>query len=293
MMGSGTERQGRMAFTTLISTSELKDHLEDPGWVILDARFTLDDEQWGKTAYAAGHIPGARQADLADDLAGPIIAGVTGRRPFPDPDLFAGRLASWGVGRDTQVVAYDAANGLMAASRLWLMLRWLGHDNVAVLDGGLDAWLEAGLPLSSETPLPTAAPFVARVRPELLASVDDVEVAREAVDTCVFDSRGSEGYHGRGHYHDPVRGHIAGAGLADRAETTRPDGHWRSADELRRHYQALLGEVDPRDVIFYCGSGVTAAQNVLGMAIAGLDGSRMYVGSWSEWITDANRPVEL
>ena len=282
-----------MAFSTLISASELAEHVEDPAWVILDARFTLDDEQWGKAVYAAAHIPGAQQADLADDLAGPIIAGVTGRRPFPDPDDFAGRLGAWGVGPGTQVIAYDAENGLMAASRLWLMLRWMGHDGVAVLDGGLNSWLAAGHPLSVEVPRRAPAHFVHRLRPELLASVDQVEMARGALSTCVFDSRGADGYHGRGLYHDPVRGHIPGAGLADRAETTRPDGRWRSASELHRHYRAVLGPVDPRDVIFYCGSGVTAAQNVLGMAIAGLDGSRMYVGSWSEWITDPNRPVEL
>lgn len=282
-----------MAFTTLVSAAELAGHLDDQNWVILDARFTLDDEQWGKAAFATGHVPGAQLADLADDLAGPIIPGVTGRRPFPDPVDFAARLSSWGIGPGTQVVAYDAENGLMAASRLWLMLRWMGHDHVAVLDAGLNAWLAAGLPLSTEVRHPAPAAFVPRVRPELLASVDEVDVARRAVTTCVFDSRGAEGYHGWGHYHDPVRGHIAGAGLADRAETSRPDGHWRGADELRHHYLGLLGRADPGDVIFYCGSGVTAAQNVLGMAIAGLDGSRMYVGSWSEWITDPHRPVEL
>ena len=282
-----------MAFSTLVSVSDLAEHVEDPSWVILDARFTLDDEQWGRAAYSDGHIPGAQYADLATDLAGPIVAGVTGRRPFPDPDEFATRLSEWGVGPGTQVVAYDAANGLMAASRLWLMLRWMGHDEVAVLDGGVNSWLAAGHPLGVETPRPAPARFVSRLRPELLASVEQVETARGAVSTCVFDSRGADGYHGRGHYHDLVRGHIPGAGLADRSDTTSSDGHWRSAPELHKHYRAVLGEVDPRDVIFYCGSGVTAAQNVLGMAIAGMDGSRMYVGSWSEWITDPHRPVEL
>lgn len=282
-----------MPFRTLISTDDLAHHLDDPDWVILDARFTLDDEAWGTAAYAAGHIPGAQRADLADDLAGPIITGVTGRRPFPDPADFAARLSAWGVGPGTQVVAYDAECGLMAASRLWLMLRWLGHDDVAVLDGGLGAWLAEGRPMSAtETPAHPRA-FVPQVRPELLASVDEVDAARVSTPTRVFDSRGAEGYHGLGVYHDPVRGHIAGAGLADRAETMGPDGHFRPPEELRRHYEALAGDTPPERVIFYCGSGVTAAQNVLAMAHSGLGQARMYVGSWSEWITDPSRPVEL
>ena len=281
-----------MVFTALISPAELAAHLDDADLVILDARFTLDDEQWGKAAYAAGHIPGARQADLADDLAGPIIAGVTGRRPFPDPADFATRLSAWGVGAATQVVVYDAENGLMAASRVWLMLRWMGHDNVAVLDGGVNAWLAEGGAMTTTAPHPAPADFRPRVRPELLASVEEVDAARMAAPVRVFDSRGADGYHGLGKYHDPVRGHIAGAGLADRAETTGPDGRWRSSEDLEAHFTGLIGDLDPSDVIFYCGSGVTAAQNLLGMTIAGLDGARMYVGSWSEWITDPSRPVE-
>jgi thiosulfate/3-mercaptopyruvate sulfurtransferase len=261
--------------------------------VLLDARFTLDDEQWGKTQFAAGHLPGAQQADLADHLAGPIVTGVTGRRPFPDPQDFARQLGSWGIDDSTQVVVYDAEGGLMAASRLWLMIRWLGHDAVAVLDGGLPAWLAAGGELSTEPSAHTPRTFTARLRPHLLADVEEVDSARTRPLTCVFDSRGAEGYHGGGVYHDPVRGHIAGAGLADRAETMTADHRLRPVEELREHYLGLIGTQSPSDVIFYCGSGVTAAQNVLAMTHAGLEGSRMYVGSWSEWITDQTRPVEL
>ena len=282
-----------LAFTTIISAAELAEHLDDPTWAILDARFTLDDEQWGKAAFAAGHIPGAQQADLGTDMAGPIITGVTGRRPFPEPDEFARRLGEWGIGDSTQVIAYDADGGLMAASRLWLMLRWLGHDSVAVLDGGLPAWLASGGAITTDDGSRDSRPFTVRLRPELLADVDEVDAARVLPLTCVFDSRGAEGYHGGGVYQDAIRGHIAGAGLADRAETKTTDGRFRSADELRAHYLSLIGDVPPSEVIFYCGSGVTAAQNMLGMEIAGLPGARMYVGSWSEWITDPSRPVEL
>ncbi len=173
------------------------------------------------------------------------------------------------------------------------MLRWVGHDRVAVLDGGLPAWLAAGGQVTTESSEPIPRDFALHLRPGVLAEVDEVDEQRRLEPTRVFDSRGEEGYHGRGHYYDPVRGHIAGAGLADRAATMEADGHLRPAEDLRDHYRSLIGELDPQEVIFYCGSGVTAAQNVLAMEHAGLHGSRMYVGSWSEWITDPSREVEL
>lgn len=285
-----------MTFTTLIAASELSElSSSDADFVILDARFTLDDEEWGDRAYLEGHIPGAQRADLARHLAGPIIEGRTGRRPFPEIEDFAQTARDWGIGDSTQVVVYDADRGLMSAARVWVMLRWIGHDDVAVLDGGLPAWTDAGLPLDSATvvaPTP-AVPLTLRPRPELLAEVDEVDRVRGEVPTRVFDSRGPEGYHGQGKYYDPVRGHIKGAGLADRAETLSPDGTFRSAEALREHYAALIADNRPEDVIFYCGSGVTAAQNVLAMHHAGLPGARMYVGSWSEWILDPGREVEL
>jgi len=280
-------------YPTLISVAELARIITAPDVVVLDARFTLEDEDWGRRAYAEGHLPGAQHADLARDLAGPIIPGVTGRRPFPDPEQFADRLGAWGIDDHIQVVAYDAEGGLMAASRLWLMLRWLGHDRVAVLDGGIAAWLAAGGDLTTDDAPAHPRSFTARLRPELLAEVDEVDATRQLAPTRVFDSRGEEGYHGRGHYYDPVRGHIAGAGLADRAQTMDASGRLRPPDELREHFRSLIGELDPGDVVFYCGSGVTAAQNVLAMEHAGLHGSRMYVGSWSEWITDPGREIEL
>lgn len=278
---------------TIVSTDWLREHLGDPRLVILDARFSLDDEQWGERAYLEGHIPGAVYADTATHLAGEIIPGVTGRRPFPEPQRFAEQLGAWGIDDTTQVVTYDADGGRMSAARVWLMLRWMGHDRVAVLDGGWQAWLAAGGEIATDVPQGSSTTYPMRLRPELLADVDEVDEHRQRPRTCVFDSRGAEGYHGGGVYHDPVRGHIAGAGLADRANTTNADLTFRSPDELRAYYLDLLDGVEPSEVIYYCGSGITAAQNVLAMSIAGLEGSRMYVGSWSEWITDPRRPVEL
>ncbi|MGA1089103.1 MAG: sulfurtransferase [Candidatus Nanopelagicales bacterium] len=278
---------------TIVSAAWLRDHLDDPHLVILDSRFSLDDEEWGERTYLEGHIPGAMYANTATHLAGEIIPGVTGRRPFPEPSVFAEQLGAWGISDSTQVVTYDADGGRMSAARVWLMLRWMGHDRVAVLDGGWQAWLAQDGEVTTDVPTPAPTTYPMRLRPELLADVDEVDRHRQHARTCVFDSRGAEGYHGGGVYHDPVRGHIAGAGLADRANTTNSDLTFRSPSELRAYYLELLDGVDPEEVIYYCGSGITAAQNVLGMHIAGLEGSRMYVGSWSEWITDPSRPVEL
>jgi thiosulfate/3-mercaptopyruvate sulfurtransferase len=279
--------------STIVSAAWLRDHVRSPDLVILDARFSLDDEEWGQRTYLEGHIPGALYADTATHLAGEIVPGVTGRRPFPEPEVFAAQLGAWGIDESTQVVVYDADGGRMSAARVWVMLRWLGHTRVAVLDGGWQAWVAAGGAVTADVPAPTTTTYPMRLRPELLAEVDEVDEYRQRPRTCVFDSRGAEGYHGGGVYHDPVRGHIAGAGLADRANTTNADLTFRSPDELRAYYVELLDGVDPGEVIYYCGSGITAAQNVLAMSIAGMEGSRMYVGSWSEWITDPSRPVEL
>jgi len=282
-----------MAFTTILSAQTLAEHLDNPNWLVIDARFTLDDEQWGRNEYERAHIPGAIYADLGTDLSGPIIPGKTGRRPLPDIATFARTLTAWGVGADTQVVVYDASGGLMAASRVWWMLRWAGHDAVAVLDGGWTSWTKEGRPVSSDAVRRQPAEFPLRERPELFASLEDVERVRLDPEWAVFDSRSKEGFHGGGVYHDPVRGHIPGARLANRADTLDASGHFRSPEELRAHYLSLLGDVPSSQTIFYCGSGVTAAQNLVALAHAGLGDAKHYIGSWSEWILDPARPVEL
>ncbi|MEJ6607352.1 MAG: sulfurtransferase [Candidatus Planktophila sp.] len=282
-----------MTYTTLISTEDLARNLMNPVFVIFDVRFTLDDEFWGKNVYGESHIPGAIHADVSEHLSGEIILGKTGRRPFPKAEDFAKQLSKWGITPETQVICYDAESGLMAASRLWLMFRWMGHDQVAVLDGGLKIWLREGREVNQEVRSMTPTSFKPKIREELFASVEEVDAVRNDPNHRVFDSRGAEGYHGGGKYYDPVRGHIAGAGLADRAETLTKDSRFRPQEELKEHYANLLGEVSPSNTIFYCGSGITAAQNVLAMKSAGFDDCKMYIGSWSEWITDPNRAIEL
>ena len=282
-----------MTYTTLISTEDLARNLENPDFLIIDVRFTLDDESWGEKVYQDSHIPGAIYADVSKHLSGEIIPGITGRRPFPTSENFGELLSSWGVTKQTQVICYDAESGLMAASRLWLMFRWMGHDQVAVLDGGIKSWIGEGREVNKEVREIVPASFVPNIREDLFASVDEVDAVRNDPEHCVFDSRGAEGYHGGGKYYDPVRGHIAGAGLADRAETLTKDGHFRSTVELKEHYANLIGSVAPSRTIFYCGSGITAAQNVLAMKHAGFDDCKMYIGSWSEWITDPQREIAL
>lgn len=282
-----------MSLNAIVSTETLAAHLDDPDWLALDARFTLADETWGQRVHAESHIPGALYANLATDLAGEIAPGRTGRRPLPAFASWRATLSRWGVTPRTQVVVYDASGGMMAAARVWWMLRWAGHDAAAVLDGGWNQWLSEGRPTDARVAARAPSTYQGVERRELVADLALVERRREDPTWALFDSRSAEGFHGRGVYHDPVRGHIAGARLADRAATLRADGRFRTPEELRAHYLGLLGDVPPQRAIFYCGSGVTAAQNLVALAHAGLDGARHYVGSWSEWILDPARPIAL
>jgi thiosulfate/3-mercaptopyruvate sulfurtransferase len=282
-----------MSFDTIVSTDILAARLDDPNWLAIDARFTLADESWGRTSYAESHIPGALYADLATDLAGEIVAGKTGRRPLPPFASWLETLSRWGVTPRTQVVAYDSSGGMMAAARVWWMLRWAGHNAAAVLDGGWNRWVAEGRPTDARVAARAPSVYPGVERRELVADLAFVESHREDPDWALFDSRSEEGFHGRGVYQDPVRGHIAGARLADRAATLGPDGRFKSPEALRAHYLGLFGGVPAERVIFYCGSGVTAAQNLVALAHAGLGDARHYVGSWSEWILDPARPIAL
>jgi len=279
-----------MAFTTLIDPETLQAHLEDPDWVVVDCRFSLSDPAHGRRAYQEAHIPGAVYAHLDEDLSGPIVAGRTGRHPLPDPDWLARKLSAWGIDHRTQVVAYDDAGGAFAA-RLWWLLGWLGHDAVAVLDGGWPRWVREGRPVRGGIETRPSRTFVARIRPERVVSAD--EVLQHLHDPCwrLLDARAPERYRGEQEPIDPVAGHIPGAVNAPFAENLTPEGTFRLPEQLRQRFEALLGDVPPERVICYCGSGVTAAHNLLAMAHAGLPGARLYAGSWSEWITDPRRPV--
>ncbi len=279
-----------MDFQTLIDAEQLHRRLDDPEWVIVDCRFSLDNPERGRREYAAAHIPGAVYAHLDHDLSGRVVPGVTGRHPLPEIETFSQKLSGWGVGSGVQVIAYDDSGGAIAA-RLWWLLQYLGHEPAAVLDGGWQAWQAAGHPTQSGTHQPIGRKFRPRLRPELLVTTEMVAHKTQDPRWLIVDSRAADRFRGVREPIDPIAGRIPGAVNAPHAGTVA-DGHFLPEQLLRQRFQQLLGPVPPEHVIFYCGSGVTAARNLLGMAHAGLGLGRLYAGSWSEWITDPTRPVE-
>ena len=287
-------------YGTLIEAPELAQHLDDPNLVIVDCRWDIARPEWGDAAYAESHIPGAVFASMDRDLADPV-GPQTGRHPLPNVGRFAETLGKWGIDARTQVVAYDQ-NNAAAASRLWWLLRWLGHSAVAVLNGGFAAWQSAALPVSNLKSRREPRVFAARVRPELLVSALDVEAISDAGSQgrdstgLVVDARAADRFAGRNETIDPVAGHIPGARSHPFARNLDASGKFRAAAELRQLWQETLGAgqraARPDAVVAMCGSGVTACHNLLALEIAGLNGARLYAGSWSEWIKDPARAVE-
>lgn len=277
-----------MAFTTLITVDELAANLDNPDFVIFDCRHELTNPDYGKTEYAESHLPHAHFASLDHDLS-TRPTGSNGRHPLPDPDTFAAWLGSKGVSKGKQVIGYDSAAGVYG-SRLWWMLRWLGHDAVAVLDGGWQAWLQAGKPTTQEIPKARPAKFVPQVR-DLNVDAAYVLANLESVNMLVVDARSNDRFHGQNETIDPVGGHIPGAVNRLFKNNVGEDGRFRSSDELQREFQALIGKMPVKNVVHQCGSGVSACHNLLAMELAGMSGSRLYPGSWSEWVADPTRPV--
>lgn len=276
-------------FSTLISAADLATRLERPGCVIIDCRADLTDASAGAAAYLQAHVPGAVFAQLDRDLAGPISA-TSGRHPLPAVEQFVHKLRSWGVDTGSQVIAYDAGNGAFAA-RAWWMLRWLGHDAVAVLDGGFQAWLAAGCPVSREIPRPTRGNFTARERAGCRLETGEVARLIGSSDWRIVDARATERFEGVVEPIDAVAGHVPGAVNHPFARNLAGDGRFLPAEELRRALQATLAGVAPDRTVVMCGSGVTACHDILAFEIAGLGGAKLYPGSWSEWIRDPDRPV--
>ena len=276
-----------MSHTTLISVVDLAKHLDDPAFVIFDCRHELTNPDFGVKAYAQSHIPNALFAHLDRDLAAPLT-GRNGRHPLPDPSVFAGWLARMGVSNDKQVIGYDNAGGVYG-SRLWWMLRWIGHKSVAVLDGGWQAWLAAEQPVTAEVRVPKPARFTGK--PEKSA-VDAKYVLEhlQSPDMVLIDARANDRYHGQNEAIDPIGGHIPGAHNRFFKDNLTPQGFFKSPEQLRDEFKPIVGNGSPQQVVSQCGSGVTACHNLLAMEIAGLKGGRLYPGSWSEWIADPSRP---
>lgn len=277
-------------FSTLITPAELEPHLNNPQWVIVDCRFNLAQTNAGRHAYQQGHIPGAIYAHLDEDLSGPIIAGQTSRHPLPAIKTFSQTASQWGIGEGVQVVAYDDRSGAIAA-RLWWMLHWLGHNNTAVLNGGWSRWLAEDKPISNASETPTPRQFTPQIRPERLATASEVLTRTASETPALFDSRAPERYRGEYEPIDSVAGHIPGAINAPFAQNLTDDGQFLPPPALKTRFENLLGQVDPSEAVFYCGSGVTAAHNLLALAHSGLGHARLYAGSWSEWITNPERPI--
>jgi thiosulfate/3-mercaptopyruvate sulfurtransferase len=278
-------------YTTLISAANLAELVAAaPGSVMLfDCRFDLANTGAGEAAYAAGHLPGAHYLHLDRDLSG-RKTGTNGRHPLPSRDAFVATLVARGLKHGQQVVAYDAQDGRYAA-RLWWLLRWLGHDSVAVLDGGLHAWEAAGQPIATEVPRRPAGDF--RAQPPLEATVDAQAVLANLASHArlVIDARAADRYRGENETLDRVGGHIPGARNRFFMDNLTADGRFKTGHELRETFSALLAGIEPNRVILQCGSGVTACHNALAMEIAGLHGATLYPGSWSEWSADPSRPI--
>jgi thiosulfate/3-mercaptopyruvate sulfurtransferase len=277
-------------FTTLVSIAELAAHRDDPRWMVFDCRHDLVDTAAGARAYAQSHIPGAHFINLDKDLSG-AKSGRNGRHPLPDAAQFCARLAALGLCKNMQVVAYDASGGPYAA-RLWWMLRWVGHDSVAVLDGGWNAWLKAGHPVATEAPATTRGDFSGAPR-AITVDAAFIEAHLGDARTRVIDARSPDRFRGENETLDPIGGHIPGASSRFFQNNLGADGCFKPADVLKQEFSALLGAAMPGQVVHQCGSGVTACHNHLAMEIAGLAGSRVYPGSWSDWCSDPRRPVAV
>ena len=280
-----------MTYTTLISTNELALHLSDPDWATFDCRFALAEPERGRRDYRHEHILGAIYAHLNEDLSSSIVPGVTGRHPLPAVEVAAQKFARWGIDNRVQVVAYDDSGGGVAA-RLWWILRWLGHDAVAILDGDWRKWKTEGRAVSNNAESRPARLFMPRPRSDLLITTAEVESRMHDARYRLFDSRTGERYRGENEPFDPIAGHIPGAISTPFLDNLNPDGTFRSDEELRERFAALLGDTPAAHTAFYCGSGVNATQNILALKHAGMGDAQLYAGSWSEWITDPHRPIE-
>ena len=272
----------------LIEPEVLATLLNNERVVILDTRFDLGSPTAGRSLYKQAHLPGAHYADLEEDLSGPIIPGKTGRHPLPEPDVFAERVRSWGIDDDTHVVVYDDGGHAMAA-RAWWQLRWIGVQHVSVLHGGLKAWAAGKLPVTSELPNVQFTHFISRLKNSSTVSADDILNQIDNPTFHLVDARSLERYAGKSESIDVRAGHIPGAVCHPFSDNMDHEGRFLSPEQLKEMFERILPE--ELEAVFYCGSGVTACHNLLAMEYAGLVGSKLYPGSWSEWITDESRPV--
>lgn len=281
-----------MTYETIIGCATANEHFDHPDWVFVDCRFDIKDPARCEREYAQVHISGAVYAHLDRDLSGPVTPGRTGRHPLPAPAALVRALSGWGIDAKTQVVAYDESNGAMAAARLWWLLKWAGHDAVAVLDGGFKQWCAEGLSYSTGVETRQPREFRAAFRRHMAVDADGVGAILNDPAWVVLDARSTDRYRGLGETIDPVAGHIKGAVSAPYASNLTAEGLFRAPQELAVQFDTVMKGRDSAHTVVYCGSGVTAAHDVLAIAYAGRGMPRLYPGSWSEWITDPSRPID-
>lgn len=276
--------------TTLLSTDVLAEQLVNPSWLIADCRYNLSDGRWGPAQYEAAHIPGAVFVDVSHDLAGGRT-GTNGRHPLPTIEEMAATFARLGIADEMQVIAYDQEAGAFA-SRLWWMLRYLGHDAVAVLDGGFAKWTREGRPVHGGVEKRRPARFTPQLRNQMRVTVDETQAHLGDPSVLLIDARSPDRYAGKPDPLDTIYGHIPGARNRYYRDNVTESGTMRAAHELRTDFENVLAGSPATQVVMYCGSGITACHNLLAMEHAGLRGARLFAGSWSEWESDPNRPVE-
>ncbi|MGA9397267.1 MAG: sulfurtransferase [Anaerolineaceae bacterium] len=278
-----------MPYETLITTQELSRHLAEPGWVVIDCRFDLADPGWGVGEYLKNHIPTSLYAHLNDELSDKVTI-KTGRHPLPDHKTITSKFGTWGISADSQVVVYDQSDGSIA-SRLWWLLRYHGHTQVAVLDGGFQKWVREGLPLRCVVEYSQPADFHDIPHSEMVADIDLVKHVRLDPSWLLIDARVPERYRGISETIDPVSGHIPGSVNHYFGDNLNPGSTYKDPIELRQEFNKLLDGRKSHHVIVYCGSGVTSCSNLLALQHAGIHGARLYPGSWSEWIRDPANPI--
>ncbi len=278
-----------MPLTTLVSVEMLNQHLDKANWVIIDCRFSLADTTAGETAFQQSRIPGAQYAHLDNHLSSPIIAGKTGRHPLPNVKQLENQFRHWGINNDSQIIAYDDKPGAIA-SRLWWLSRWLGHEACAVLDGGFNAWQSQGMQVEDSKPTTNTSGHFSH-KASLTRVIEKHQVLDK--DICLLDAREAERYRGEHEPIDPIAGHIPGALNAPFAQNLNADGTFKSIDLLQQRFDPIIKQVGSKSLVHYCGSGVTAAHNMLAMAHAQRDAGAMYAGSFSEWVSqnDEQFPV--
>ena len=279
-----------MKYTTYLSVSECVDFLQNPGWVFIDCRYSLQEPDQGYQDYLKGHIPGSIYVHLDRDLSGKVVAGKTGRHPLPEIEPFVERISTWGIDHQTQVIVYDNSGGALAA-RLWWMLRWLGHDRVAVLDGGWKAWVESG---NSQEKKEFARPrrvFLPKQQQDFIVTADFVEKIRNDPDYLLIDARSPQRYWAVEETIDSVSGHIPGAISAPYSENLDEEGFFLDDESLKKRFEIVLLDYPPENIVVYCGSGVTTGHNMIAMLRVGYELPKLYAGSWSDWISDSSRPT--